>query len=230
MGSASGSTSFRGTSTQRYPTSPHCALTARGVVRIASLAYAGRGSHTNWHFLAAWCPPSVVACSDVYAEACALNEEGGYGPIDAQLLYCFIRTVKPQRVVQVGGGVTAAVMLRASRDAGYTLDLTCVEPYSTRFLSERAAAGEIHLITERAQAVELECLTGLASGDLFCVDSTHTVKPGSEVNAWSSEFSRVSQREVAFIFTTFSSRTTTHPHCSCRIYVFGMTRHFCVRL
>ena len=49
-------------------------------------------------------------------------------------------------------------------------------------LTELAEAGRITLHRARAQDIDLEAMTGIGAGDLFFVDSTHTVKPDSEVN------------------------------------------------
>jgi hypothetical protein len=129
-----------------------------------------------------WCPPAVVQRSDVYGQACATAGEIGYGPIETQMLFCFIQTVRPRRVIQVGCGVATDVMLRASSDAGYSLQITCIEPYPSEYLRRRAANGDIELLEQRAELVDLARFTALAPGDLLFVDSTHAVKPGSEVS------------------------------------------------
>lgn len=122
--------------------------------------------------------PAVPAWPD----ACREHGEPGYGPIESDVLYAFIRARRPARIVQVGAGVSTAVILRAAREAGYRPQLTCVDPFPTRYLTERAHAGEVTLVSEPAQEVSSELLLGLGSGDLLFIDSTHTVKPGSEVN------------------------------------------------
>ena len=90
--------------------------------------------------------------------------------------------MKPRKVIQVGCGVSTSIILRAAADAGYKPEIVCVEPYPSQFLQSASAAGKIKLIAERAQTVNLSTLTDLQAGDLFFVDSTHTVKAGSEVN------------------------------------------------
>ena len=75
-----------------------------------------------------------------------------------------------------------AVMLLAAEDAGYRPELVCVEPFPTGFLTRSAREGLIELVQARAQDVPREVLTDLGDEGLLFVDSTHTVKPGSEVN------------------------------------------------
>lgn len=118
----------------------------------------------------------------IHREACARNGEGGYGPVEAAFLYGLVRTLRPARIVQIGCGVSTAVILQAAEhDPGCKPRTTCVEPYPTEFLRRESAAGRIELLAEPAQSVALDRLTDLAPGDLLFVDSTHTVTPGSEV-------------------------------------------------
>lgn len=120
---------------------------------------------------------------EIHAEAVAANRvDSGYGEIEAEVLYAFIRTRRPGRIVQVGCGVSTAAIQIAARDEGYSPRITCIDPFPTAFLRDEAGAGRIELVAEPAQTVPLGTLTGLGAGDLLFVDSTHTVKPGSEVN------------------------------------------------
>jgi predicted O-methyltransferase YrrM len=119
---------------------------------------------------------------DIHGLACKRNGAVGYGRIEAEFLYCFIGTHKPQRIIQIGCGVSTAVILRAASDTGYKPAITCIEPYPTQFLNEAARNGEIQLIPRKCQDVDLSLYDQLEAGDLLFVDSTHSVKPGSEVN------------------------------------------------
>lgn len=136
-------------------------------------------------FVAACCPAGVVerlARGDVYPSACERNGVAGFGPAEAEFLYGFLRTRRPGRVVQVGCGVSTAVMLTAAAEADHALELVCIDPYPTEFLREADRRGQIELVPERAQDVPLELLTDLGEGGMLFVDSTHVVGPGSEVN------------------------------------------------
>jgi hypothetical protein len=137
-------------------------------------------------FLEDLCPEELAvrwAGLDVHGAACRENGQGGgYGTIEAEVLFAFILRHRPARIVQVGCGVSTSVVLRAAGEAGYAPDIICIEPYPSEFLSRMSREGRIRLIAERAEAVERDVLTGLGPGDLLFVDSTHTVKPGSEVN------------------------------------------------
>ena len=135
--------------------------------------------------LDSWFPEKVLAAlaeQDVYQQACTDNGAHGYGPTEASLLFAFIASQRPSRVVQVGAGVSTSIILQARAAFDVDVDVVCVEPFPTPFLCRAARRGEIRLIQRPAQAVSVAEMAGLTAGDLFFVDSTHTVKAGSEVN------------------------------------------------
>jgi len=117
----------------------------------------------------------------IYEEACRSNGVEGYGQVEGLFLYAFIRRHKPARVVQIGCGVSTAIILRAIKDGALATKVTCIEPFPTDYLKQRERAGEISLIQAMAQDVDLALMTDLEAGDFLFVDSTHTVHVGSEV-------------------------------------------------
>jgi hypothetical protein len=124
----------------------------------------------------------VLRSRNIHQESSRLNGEAGFGPNECDLLYAFIRSRKPQKVIQVGCGVsTATIQLAVADEAGYSPEVVCVEPYPSDFLKRSQSEGKISLLAEMAQTVPFETLTNLEPGDLLFVDSTHTLKPGSEV-------------------------------------------------
>jgi hypothetical protein len=108
--------------------------------------------------------------------------DGGYGEIETDVLFGFVATRKPRRITQIGCGVSTAVMLMAAEKAGYRPEVTCIEPYPSAYLRDAEKKGLIRLMVEPAQVVDFEVIADLDAGDLLFVDSTHAVKPGSEVN------------------------------------------------
>ena len=117
----------------------------------------------------------------IHEEACRSNGAQGYGPVEGLFLYAFIRRHKPARVVQIGCGVSTAIILRAVKDGALATKVICIEPFPTDYLKERHRAGEISLIQAMAQDVDVTSMTDLGAGDLLFIDSTHTVRVGSEV-------------------------------------------------
>ena len=122
-----------------------------------------------------------VAVGDIFDSACQRNGEVGYGPTEADFLFAFVAAQRPARIIQVGCGVSTAVCLLAAKEAGYRPVITCVEPYPNAFLKSTATAGAITLIPQPVEELDYGFLSGMASGDLFFVDSTHTLGPAGEV-------------------------------------------------
>ena len=118
---------------------------------------------------------------EIYDEACRSNGVPGYGYVEGLFLYAFIRRHKPARVVQIGCGVSTAIVLRAIKDGALSTKVVCIEPFPTDYLKARHEAGEISLIEAMAQDVDLARMTDLGAGDFLFIDSTHTVRVGSEV-------------------------------------------------
>ena len=110
------------------------------------------------------------------------GENGGFGPVEAEALYAFVSSKRPRKIVQVGCGVSTALLLKVIEATRQSTQIVCVEPFPTNFLRRSHAEGKIELVDAPAQAVDLKVLTGLEANDLLFVDSTHTVKAGSEVS------------------------------------------------
>lgn len=117
----------------------------------------------------------------VFEQACRRNGEEGFGVVEADFLFCFVAAYRPARIVQVGCGVSTAVCLMAANQAGYHPEITCIEPYPNRFLQEADRIGEIRLIEQKVEEANFDVGTHLRAGDLFFVDSTHTLGPAGEV-------------------------------------------------
>ena len=106
----------------------------------------------------------------------------GYGPIESQVLHCVCRNVKPKRIIEVGGGVSTACMLHAvqlnSSEGSPECELSCIEPFPAAALSQIQG---IELVRSMVQTMPLECFDRLQPGDILFIDSTHSVKTGSDV-------------------------------------------------
>lgn len=108
----------------------------------------------------------------------------GYGYVEAQALHGVIRHFKPKRVVEVGSGVSTWCMLAALKmnkeQTGNDFSITCIDPFPSKKLK---ALREIELIEKPVQTVGFEdAFVELGENDLLFIDSSHTVKPGGDVN------------------------------------------------
>jgi hypothetical protein len=106
----------------------------------------------------------------------------GFPPIDSQLLHCFVRSYRPQRILEIGGGHSTAVMVNAAdlntREGLAGSDIVTVEPFPAPGLLRLEG---VTVIREPAQLVDESVFERLQTGDLLFIDSTHAVKTGSEV-------------------------------------------------
>ncbi len=119
----------------------------------------------------------------IHESAVKMNgSDEGYGEVEADFLYCFIRAHRPKQIVQIGCGVSTAVCLLAAEDDGYSPHIVCIEPYPTEFLQRESKSGRIDLIPQKVQDIGYDCVQRLGPGDLFFVDSSHTLAPAGELN------------------------------------------------
>jgi predicted O-methyltransferase YrrM len=119
-----------------------------------------------------------------YKEGVANYFGQGYGYIEAQALHGIIRHYKPRKIIEVGSGVSTycmmkALELNATDDNSYDYSLTCIEPYPSKALKDLK---NIKLLADIVQKVSFEVFEELAKNDLLFIDSSHTVKPGGDVN------------------------------------------------
>ena len=96
---------------------------------------------------------------------------------DAMAYFAFIRHYKPKNIIEIGSGFSSLVALEALHKNGVG-SLTCIEPYPRAFLENRK---DLCLKKIRAQDVIADDLNGILNdGDILFIDSTHTVKTGSD--------------------------------------------------
>lgn len=108
---------------------------------------------------------------------------GFFGGFDAAAYYALIRHLKPRQVLEVGGGYSTRIAKKAlARNGveGSAGAVKCVEPYPQLRLTY--AINENELITKEVQDVSIELFSNLEANDILFIDSSHTVKFGSDVN------------------------------------------------
>lgn len=110
---------------------------------------------------------------------------GFFGPVDADVLYAFIRRFRPRRVVELGSGysslVIGAARARNEADGGIGSSHDVYDPFSRADLAQAIrAVADLHRVS--ANDVPLSVFDDLDEGDVLFVDTTHTVKLDSDVN------------------------------------------------
>jgi hypothetical protein len=103
------------------------------------------------------------------------NDQFSYG--DAMAYWCFLRHTRPANVVEIGSGFSTLVALAAVEKNGAGM-VHCIEPFPQRFLSEDRRIDLRAVPAQQMTAEELNDL--LRDGDVLFIDSTHTVKTGSD--------------------------------------------------
>jgi predicted O-methyltransferase YrrM len=106
---------------------------------------------------------------------------GKFAELDARMLFCLLRLLRPARLVEVGSGFSTLLAADVNtRFMGGATRLTCIEPFPPEFL--RADTPGIHaLLEQRVQEVPLAVFEELTAGDVLFIDSSHVVKTGSDV-------------------------------------------------
>lgn len=104
-------------------------------------------------------------------------ENNQFSYSDAMAYYCFIRRYKPQTVLEVGSGFSTLIAAAAIEKNG-TGRIVCIEPYPRPFIKNIKG---LELIQQPAQKLTLEFFrNNLTTDDILFIDSTHTVKTGSD--------------------------------------------------
>lgn len=123
------------------------------------------------------------AGNPTFREATARGMGPGFGYIEAQALHAVIRHYRPARIVEVGSGVSTYCMWHALArnrdDAGTSGTLRSIDPSPCNPV---LALPGVEVVRGPVQAVPVETFGALRENDLLFVDSTHTVKPGGDVN------------------------------------------------
>ncbi|MEM1170388.1 MAG: class I SAM-dependent methyltransferase [Cyanobacteria bacterium P01_H01_bin.35] len=97
---------------------------------------------------------------------------------DAMAYYCIVRHFKPKQILEVGSGYSTLVANEALKKNGYG-KIVIIEPYPKQFLYQLDTVETI--ITKFVQDIPVsEFVELLGEGDIFFIDSTHTVKNGSD--------------------------------------------------
>lgn len=111
-------------------------------------------------------------------------ENDSYESVDAETLWALVRYLEPRRIVELGSGFTTLLLseaAEANRREGHPVELAVFDPYPKRLL-DAVPAGRIELDRVSGLDIPLERFLELGARDVLFVDTTHTVKAGSEVN------------------------------------------------
>ena len=103
---------------------------------------------------------------------------GFFSGFDAAVYYSIIRHLRPRRIIEIGGGYSTRIAGKALA-ANKKGTITCIEPYPEERLTR--ANLNVELITKRVEEIDVDFFSCLEANDILFIDSSHTVKFGSDV-------------------------------------------------
>ncbi len=113
-------------------------------------------------------------------------ENPSYSWCDAIILFCMIREIRPQKIIEVGSGHTSGLILDTNdRHFHGKISCTFVEPHPELLLSllRRDELDRIEVIATPLQDMDPNKFEALGTGDILFIDSSHVVKAGSDGQA-----------------------------------------------
>ena len=97
---------------------------------------------------------------------------------DAVAYYCVLRHLKPAHVLEVGSGFSTFVAIQAIERNG-SGRISCIEPFPRPWRRQLEQRATIH--QQRVQEFDADFFNSqLTDSDVLFIDSTHTVKAGSD--------------------------------------------------
>ena len=107
-------------------------------------------------------------------------ENPSYSHMDAAVLFAMVRALRPSRIVELGSGQSTLVIAEALRRGAPGTRFEVYDPYAAVITDDVRGVSAVHRLP--AQAIGWETFQALGAGDILFVDTTHTVKVGSDVN------------------------------------------------
>jgi predicted O-methyltransferase YrrM len=105
-----------------------------------------------------------------------------FPPVDAEILYCMIRSSRPKSVVEIGSGYSTLLAAQAARrnaEEGHPCAVTAIEPFPSQFL--RQGIPGVTLVAAEAQSMPLARFEELEENDILFIDSSHALRTGGDV-------------------------------------------------
>jgi Methyltransferase domain len=128
--------------------------------------------------------PFIAEFASASGPGLAYEEVNASYPLpDARLLYAVVRDLRPASIVELGSGQTSRVIAQAcaaNAADGAETRFEAFDPYPTAIDESLRGLAELHRTP--AQEVPELVFSQLGAGDVLFVDTTHTVKIGSDVN------------------------------------------------
>lgn len=99
------------------------------------------------------------------------------------VVYCeMLLKYKPKRIIEIGSGFSTALALDVNEKyLDNKMRITCIEPYADRLKSLISDKDNVEIKEQYLQEVDLNIFSELERNDILFIDSSHILKPGSDV-------------------------------------------------
>lgn len=103
--------------------------------------------------------------------------------LDAAAAYAMVRSTRPKRIVEVGSGHSTRFLARAVADGGLDTRITAIDP------KPRATIRGLNVewLQTHVETLPYGAFAALGANDILFIDSSHQLKPGSDVEFLMSE-------------------------------------------
>lgn len=97
--------------------------------------------------------------------------------LDAAAAYAVVRATRPSRIVEVGSGHSTRFLARAAADGGLGTKITAIDPRPRASITGL----DIQWLQTRVETLDAAPFAALGANDILFIDSSHQLKPGSDV-------------------------------------------------
>lgn len=111
---------------------------------------------------------------------------GFFGPVDAEMYYSMVRSLKPKRMLEVGSGFSTmvgarGVLANVREDPSYSCEHVAIDPFPEG-APAKGLPGLTRLVRSSAEEAGLQMYESLEKDDILFIDSSHVVRTGGEVS------------------------------------------------
>lgn len=108
-----------------------------------------------------------------------------FGYFDASVLHCMIRKNNPQRIIEVGSGMSSRIIAAALQkniieNNSYKPEYIIIDPYSVIDVDKFPRG--TRLVKQQVETCDISVFQELSKQDILFIDSSHVCKIGSDVN------------------------------------------------
>lgn len=102
---------------------------------------------------------------------------------DAECLYSLIRLNRPKKIIEIGSGFSTMMAREAIKknqleDSNYKCQHICIEPYEMPWLN---TIDGIEVLRQKVEETEASLFQQLGANDILFIDSSHIIRPQSDV-------------------------------------------------